>query len=116
MPLALLAIGMILSDGNFLRAIYAVLFPFVVAFPLVLGSSVAIGLPVTFFLKKMGWENVSSYVCAGVLAGFFVPIAILLIGNAEAGYPLALLGALSGGVTARICWVSGREPYVSYDD
>lgn len=115
-PMTLLAIGMLFSDRNFFGAIYAALLPFLVALPIVLGSSLIAGLPVTFFLKKRRWENVSTYICAGVVIGFLVPIAILLIGDAEAGYQLAWLGALSGGVTARTWWVSGREPYVSYDD
>lgn len=115
-PITLLAISILWSDRNFIGVISAILFPFLVAFPIVLGSSVLVGLPVTFLLKKRGWENVTTYVFLGVIVGFFVPIIVLLIGNAEGGYPLAMLGALSGGVTARTWWVSGREPYVSHDD
>jgi hypothetical protein len=116
LPMALLAVGMLFSDRNYFGAIYAIVLPFLVAFPLVLGSSIVAGLPVTFFLKWKGWENASTYIFAGVTIGALVPIAILVIGDAESGYPLALLGALSGGVTARTWWVSGREPHIIYDN
>lgn len=115
-PMAVLALSILWSERNFIGASIAVLIPFLVALPLVLGSSVVAGLPITLLLKNKGWENVTTYICSGVTVGFLVPIIVLLVSHAEGGYPLALLGALSGGVTARTWWVSGREPNVRYDD
>lgn len=98
------------GDGNLLPSLWLAILPLIVATPLVLGASICVGLPLTYFLRRMGRESLNAYCGAGVIVGFVLTISILLIFAASAGYWMALLGAFSGAVTGRTWWVTAREP------
>lgn len=100
------------GDGNLLPSLWLALLPLIVSTPLVLGASLCVGLPLTYVLRRKGWESLNAYCGAGALVGFLLPIVILLIMAAPAGYWMALLGAFSGVVTGRTWWITAREPYV----
>lgn len=114
--LALLSLPDSLIQGNIFPSLWLAILPLVISLPLVLGASILIGLPLTALLKLKGWESAVIYVSVGAITGFIIPIVILLLIKAPAGYWMALLGAFGGGVTGRTWWVSGREPHVSYSN
>lgn len=97
------------GDGRLFPSLWLAILPLVVSFPLVLGASIIIGLPFTAFLKYRKWESSAAYIGGGAAFGFVLPPTILLIGEAPAGYWMALLGAVGGAVTGRTWWVSARE-------
>jgi hypothetical protein len=88
------------------------LLPAIIAFVLVLGSSVLFGLPFTRLLQARDWESSATYIIGGVGLGFAVPILVLLTISAPSGYWLAILGGFSGGITANTWWREAREPNV----
>jgi hypothetical protein len=100
------------GDGNLLPSLWLAILPLVVATPLVLGASICVGLPLTYFLQRNGRESLNAYCGAGVVVGAVLPIAMLLILAAPAGYWMALFGAFSGAVTGRTWWVTAREPRI----
>lgn len=100
--------------GRLFPSLWLAILPLVVSIPLVLGASIIFGLPLTLILRRRGWESASAYISVGAIVGFALPIVILLLMAAPAGYWMALLGAFSGAVTGRTWWLSGREPHVSY--
>lgn len=91
-----------------LTDIYLAGLPLWIAFAIVLLSSVIVGLPVHYILEKRRIASHTTYVVAGVLAGFLVPLLILLAIGAVAGFWMATLGAFSGGVTAHF-WSGSLE-------
>lgn len=99
------------GDGNLLPSLKLAILPLVVSLPLVLGASIVIGLPLTAILKRKGWESGMVYIATGAVAGFILPIVILLLLHAPAGYWTAHLGAVGGAVTGRTWWTSAREPF-----
>ncbi|MFT3965015.1 MAG: hypothetical protein QM690_03940 [Sphingobium sp.] len=112
----LAVISLVGGEIGLLPFIWLSMIPFVVAFPLVLGVSTVIGLPLTAFLKQRQWESQLAYIVIGIIVGFILPIIVLRIMEAPAGYWIALLGALAGGVTSRTWWIAAREPTICYSD
>lgn len=92
----------------FWESLRLAILPLAVAFPLVLSSSLLIGIPVTVTLRKIRRETSKLYVICGASFGFVVPIIILTIGRAPAGYWMSLLGALGGAATAW-SWARSRS-------
>lgn len=95
--------------GSLPATLWLAILPLVVSLPLVLGASTVIGLPLTFVLRRKGWESSAAYVGVGGAFGLLIPIAGLLMMEAEGGYFTALLGAVSGAVTGRVWWRSARH-------
>ena len=83
---------------------YALLIPAAI----VLGSSVVVGLPTAWLLRRFKIEDDLTYGIAGLIFGLAVPIGLLLMINAVAGYWLAIIGPFSGVATALTWW---RCPY-----
>lgn len=104
------------GGGRLFPSLWLAIVPLVISIPLVLGASIIVGLPLTVFLKRRGWESASAYISVGAIVGFALPIVILLLMAAPTGYWMALLGAIGGAVTGRTWWATGREPRVSYPD
>ncbi len=106
------------GGGRLLPLFWFAILPLIVSFPLVLGASIFVGLPLTAVLKRKGWESGAAYIASGAAVGFAIPLVILSLdkADAEAGLWTALLGSIGGGVTGRTWWVFGREPYVGYVD
>ncbi|MET0370530.1 MAG: hypothetical protein ABW039_04035 [Sphingobium sp.] len=102
------------EGGRLFPSLWLAILPFVVSLPLVLAASIIVGLPLTALLQRRGWECASAYISVGAIVGFVLPIAILLLMAAPAGYWMALLGAVGGAVTGKTWWMSAREPLVSY--
>jgi hypothetical protein len=96
-----------------LPIIWIALLPALIAFVLVLGSSLIFGLPFTRLLRACGRESAAAYIIGGVALGFAVPILALLSISAPSGYWIAILGGFSGGVTANTWWREAREPNFS---
>jgi hypothetical protein len=92
----------------FWESLWLAILPLAVAFPLVLSSSLFIGIPVTVTLRKFKRETSKLYVICGASFGFVVPISILTIWRAPAGYWMSLLGAL-GGAAAAWSWARSRS-------
>lgn len=88
--------------------VYLAGLPLWISFVLVLASSIAIGIPAHVVLRKTSKASLSYYVSVGAIAGFLVPLAVLLAIEAEAGFWMAFLGAFSGGVTA-MSWSNSLE-------
>ncbi|MEO8455267.1 MAG: hypothetical protein ABI454_08905 [Sphingomicrobium sp.] len=88
------------GDRHLLADIYLAGLPIWIAFALVLASSIVIGLPFHFLLQKWNTASRERYVLGGTLAGFIVPLIVLLIIGAVAGFWMTLLGAFSGAATA----------------
>jgi hypothetical protein len=86
--------------------------PLLVATPIVLVSSILIGLPLTVVLRRRGSESRFAYIASGGAAGFIIPPVILFLMSAPSGYWIAILGAVGGGVTGRTWWASARDPEV----
>ena len=115
--LALMSLPEGLDDrGGLLSLLWLAILPLIISISLVLGASIVVGLPLTALLKRQGWESASAYMSVGAIAGFLLPIAILLLMAAPAGYWMALLGAVGGAVTGRTWWVSGRTPNIGDPD
>lgn len=89
-------------DGGerLLPSLWLAILPIVVAFPIVLGTSVLFGLPLTVLLKRTEHETAAAFTISGAVLGFAVPLVILLIIGTREGHWVALLGAFSGTVTA----------------
>jgi hypothetical protein len=108
-PIGILNFAYDLQPLNVLWAsLWLAILPLAVAFPLVLSSSLLIGIPVSVTLRKMKRETSKLYVICGASFGFVVPIIILAIWRAPAGYWMSLLGALGGAATAR-SWAKSRS-------
>jgi hypothetical protein len=91
-----------LSGGrSLLKDIYLAGLPIWISFALVLVTSILVGLPIHFILQKRRIASERSYLVAGSLAGFLVPLAVLFAIGAVAGFWMAPLGAFSGAMTAR---------------
>jgi hypothetical protein len=76
-----------------------------ITFGLVVLGAVFIGLPVTFVLQRVNRESEGSYIAAGTVFGFLVPLALLLaLGSEAQGYWVCLLGAVAGGAAALVWW------------
>ena len=101
------------GGGRLFPSFWLAILPSVVAFPLVLGASIIVGLPLTAWLKRSGRETGAAYTVAGAALGFVIPLIILLIIHAPAGYWTVILGAFSGAITAHTWWRSAREPNIS---
>lgn len=100
------------GDGRLFPSFWLALLPTMVALPLVLGASLLFGVPLTMLLKRVERESAGAYAICGAVLGLFIPLAILMIIRAPAGYWMAFLGAFSGMVTALVWWQSAREPNV----
>lgn len=98
------------GDGKLFPVFWLAILPLVVATPIVLGASIIIGLPLTVILQRNKWESGAVYMSVGAAFGFVLPIFGLLSMAAEEGYWMALLGALSGGITGRTWWILARKP------
>jgi hypothetical protein len=98
------------GSGSLPATLWLAILPLAVSFPVVFITSLVIGLPLTYFLRRNGWESNAAYVGVGVTAGFVIPVAGLLMMAAGAGYWIALLGAASGAATGHVWWSSARKP------
>lgn len=97
------------GDGRLFPSFWLAILPLVVSVPIVLSASICIGIPLTLFLSRQGWESAEAYIGVGVAAGAIIPIAGLLVIKAPSGYWMAILGAVSGAVTAQTWWSSARK-------
>jgi hypothetical protein len=100
------------DDGQLAGMLWIAVLPMVVAVPIVLGSSILIGLPLTAVLRRRGRESRIAYIASGAAAGYIIPPAILFLMSAQDGYWIAFLGAIGGAVTGRTWWISARDPDV----
>jgi hypothetical protein len=81
------------------------LFPLIVSFPIVLCSSLLVGIPTYLILRKLNAEGGELYMLFGGLFGVAIPIGILLVGKAQSGFWLAVFGMFAGVATANTWWV-----------
>lgn len=88
------------GDGRLWQSFWFAVAPITVTLPIVLASCVLLGLPTAWLLKRFNAESKLNYILVGAVAGFVIPLAILLWMNAQDGWWLALLGSFSGGATA----------------
>jgi hypothetical protein len=116
-PVIILAI-MILGSSSSptdLRAMVVIsLATVLIPLGLVVASAFTLGIPATFALKRLRWENEPAYLFVGAISGFVVPCAILAIAEGDPtvalrGLPAGAIGAFSGAITARSWWRSYRE-------
>lgn len=96
------------GPGSMGATLWLAVLPLVGSVVIILSASIGIGLPVTFALRRKGWESSAAYVGVGSVSGFLIPIIALLIMEAPAGYWMALLGAVGGAITGRVWWVLTR--------
>lgn len=87
--------------------------PLMVSTPVVLVSSVLIGIPTFLLLRRKGLETPTAYAVAGAVMGIVVTICFDLVAGGEASGLLLNLGALAGGVTGWSWWRWGRRPAIS---
>lgn len=106
LPLAVISLGDGGFDGTIRSSLMIGIAPLLVAFPVVLGCSLLLGLPAVAIFRRLGIETVASYVCLGCVAGGVVPTMLLWLIAAPDGYWMAFLGTFSGGVTAA-SWARG---------
>ena len=90
------------------QILYLLGLPLIVAFPIVLLASIVFGLPLTALLRRINREWFGVYVPVGFAIGSLIPIAILALIDATAGYWTAALGAISGAVTGYVWWAEAR--------
>lgn len=88
------------GQGDAWAPLLVAMAPLMITFPIVLGSSVLIGLPTAWILRRLDFETKEAYLSVGIIAGSLVPLIILNLMEAEDGWWMALLGAFSGGMTA----------------
>lgn len=88
------------DNADLREMLLTALAPLVITLPIVLVSSIVIGLPTSWLLKRLDAEQLHTYVFVGVVAGSIIPLLILWLLEADSGWWLASLGAFSGGVTA----------------
>lgn len=100
------------GDGNLLGSFLLAVSPLVISFAFVLPACILIGLPATALLERLQAESLGAYAGIGIVAGFVLPLLVLIFMDAQEGWWTALLGAFSGGLTARTWWFSAREPIV----
>jgi uncharacterized membrane protein len=79
-----------------------------ISFGLVLAGALLLGLPTTLVLRGLRKESEAAYVVAGTALGFVAIFVALVVGDASAGYWLAVLGAIAGGVAGRVWWRTYR--------
>lgn len=114
-PMMLLTVplGMVLilqdTSSNLLTALRMMFLPLMVSAPVVLASSVLVGIPTFLVLRRKGLETKAVYAVAGTVMG--IVITNIAIGG-EAGGILMNLGALAGGVTGWSWWHWGRRHYL----
>jgi hypothetical protein len=73
-----------------------------------------IGIPVTYFLKRAGAENLGAYVAAGLLTGTLIPLILVsLEGGVTTGSILGsiVVGGLNGAICAAVWWQKYRRFY-----
>lgn len=100
------------GDGSILATLLFAISPLLITFAFVLPACILIGLPATALLEGLQAESLVAYAGIGIVAGFGLPLLVLNFMNAQEGWWTALLGAFSGGLTARTWWFSAREPIV----
>lgn len=106
--------GLSTNDG-LLGTLYIAFLPLLVALTFVAPCMVVIGLPATIILRRMKAESKDAYITVGAIAGFLIPILALVHAAPVAALLLAILGAFSGGVTARTWWSAICETVESND-
>jgi hypothetical protein len=99
----------LLGGGRLLPSLWLALLPLFVTVPLTLTSSFLIGLPVTAMLRWRKLESEGAHLCAGIVTGLLVPLAILFAARAPAGYWMCIFGAVGGGATAFTWWKIARQ-------
>jgi hypothetical protein len=97
---------------NSLNDVYLAALPLIVSLSIVLASSLVVGLPVSWLLRRLHAESLEAYGSIGAVFGVLIPIGLLLLFRAEGGYWLAVLGAFSGVATA-LTWWSERQSATS---
>lgn len=85
---------------DFIGSLYFAALPLIVAFAVVLPSSVLVGIPVSLVLKKLDAESTDFYVLCGAAFGILITLLVLVLIRAQAGYWMVILGAFSGAATA----------------
>jgi hypothetical protein len=110
-PMLIFQLFSVSTIGEVGAGLFLLILPFLVAFVVVGLASLMIGIPVTLFLARRGWERASSYILAGALCGGALEV---IHGIASwPGWPsplIVLLGILSGAATAQTWWVTARRP------
>ena len=107
-----LAIGM--YSGNPLVSLLIMVAPLAVTATVVLVASLLVGLPLTALLVRRNAESAEAYLIVGVLVGALIPFGLLVLTGGQdpywrGGIWLSLLGAVSGGATAKSWWNSRRK-------
>ena len=107
-----LSIGL-LFDCGFMSMECAVipavaLFPVAIALPIVIASWLLVGVPLTWLLAKVGYDNSDTVGLVGAIAGALVVLAFLWLQDSLGYFAAAILGAVGGGVTGKI-WGETRE-------
>jgi hypothetical protein len=117
-PMMLLTVplGMVLilqdTSSNLLTALRMMFLPLMVSAPVVLASSVLVGIPTFLVLRRKGLETKAVYAVAGTVIGIAISVITNVAMGGEAGGILMNLGALAGGVTGWSWWHWGRRHYV----
>lgn len=93
---------------DLLDTVYLAGLPISISLGLVLATSVVVGLPTHFILRKWHARSRQTYLVAGAIAGFLVPLLVLLAIEAVAGFWMCFLGAFSGSMTA-LSWSNSIE-------
>ncbi|PWG01596.1 hypothetical protein DF286_00940 [Sphingosinicella humi] len=93
---------------DLLASVYLAGFPIAISFGLVLATSVVVGLPTHFMLRKWHAGSRPAYLIAGAIAGFLVPLMVLVAIEAVGGFWMCFLGAFSGSMTA-LSWSNSFE-------
>lgn len=99
------------ADGNIFGAAYLMVVPLIVSGPIVLGSAIVFGLPLTAVLSRGRHESEKGYALLGLGLGAVIPAAVLLaLGDGLGGALLfvAIPGAFAGFVTGSK-WGRWRE-------
>jgi len=91
-----------------------------VPFVFVIASSLVVGVPATLIMKRFGWESEDAYAYTGAIAGFLMPVIILVIVERSIdifwnALPAGILGLLSGVVTGRTWWRARRSAAAGVD-
>ena len=89
--------------------LYLAMFPFLVAFPLVLVGSTLVGLPAHFLFRRYGLESSMPYVLTGIAGGVLLTLAVLIAIRAEGGFWTCSFGGVSGAITALVWSRSIRQ-------
>jgi len=111
LPLGVVVMVQDPSSTGIATGLKAMFIPLMISTPVVLGSSLLLGIPTFLFLRSRGMETRETYAIVGAVMGIAVTIAMNLVMGDEPGGVFMYLGALAGGVTGWSWWRwTGRWP------